>query len=270
MPTYIEKLVLTHPLRDDLIRTAIQSLELSAGSRGLDAGCGAGYHTVLLAEEVGSGGHVTGFDLTPEFLSHAKGVAGKAGLTDRITFEQCDVKKLPFDDNSFDWLWSADCVGCAPTLAWPDVLGELARVIRPGGTMAVLAWSHQMLLPGFHLEEAKLNVAFSKMYVSLGRNRPELDFMRGLDYFRDTGFEKVEGRSFAGSVQAPLSREIREALIIFFDMLWGDSLSFMTDEDRAVYERLCRSGSPDFILDLSDYYAFFTCTMFCGRVGRSR
>ena len=68
MASYIEKLVETHPLRDGLIRSAIRSLGLPAGSRGLDAGCGVGYHTVMLAEEVGPGGHVTGFDLTPEFL----------------------------------------------------------------------------------------------------------------------------------------------------------------------------------------------------------
>jgi len=42
---------------------------------GLDAGCGIGHHTLLLAEAVAPAGHVTGLDLSPEFLIHAKEIA---------------------------------------------------------------------------------------------------------------------------------------------------------------------------------------------------
>ena len=76
----------------------------------------------------------------------------------------------------------------------------------------------------------------------------------------------VEGRTFAGDVQAPLNTGIRAALISLFSMLWGEPQLSATPEDTAEYERLCRPESPDFVLDLPDYYAFFTYSMFRGRV----
>ena len=63
METYARKLYLTHLLREPAIRSAILGLELPSGSRGLDAGCGIGLGTLLLAESVGPEGHVTGLDI---------------------------------------------------------------------------------------------------------------------------------------------------------------------------------------------------------------
>jgi demethylmenaquinone methyltransferase/2-methoxy-6-polyprenyl-1,4-benzoquinol methylase len=49
-------------------------------------------------------------------------------------------------------------------------------------------------------------------------------------------------------------------------MRWPGAESELSPEDRAAYERLCLPDSPEFILDHPDYYAFFTYTMFSGRV----
>jgi demethylmenaquinone methyltransferase/2-methoxy-6-polyprenyl-1,4-benzoquinol methylase len=49
-------------------------------------------------------------------------------------------------------------------------------------------------------------------------------------------------------------------------MLWGEPQPGVAPEDWAEYQRLCRPQSPDFILDLADYYGFFTYTMFRGKV----
>ena len=73
-------------------------------------------------------------------------------------------------------------------------------------------------------------------------------------------------RSFTGDVQAPLSEEIRTALIAFFEMLWGERQPEASSEDWQEYQRLCLPESPDFILDLPDYHAFFTYLMFRGIV----
>ena len=79
----------------------------------------------------------------------------KAGLSERITFREGDVNQLPFDDDTFDWAWSVDCVGYAPMEPLP-LVQELARVVKPGGSVAILAWSSEMLLPGHPLLEARL------------------------------------------------------------------------------------------------------------------
>ena len=72
MESYIHGLMVTNPLVEPTVLSAIQALQLPLGSRGLDAGCGIGLQAMLLAKAVGSAGHVTGLDLSPEFLILAK------------------------------------------------------------------------------------------------------------------------------------------------------------------------------------------------------
>jgi cyclopropane fatty-acyl-phospholipid synthase-like methyltransferase len=83
---YAHKLALSDLLRDKAIRSAIQALRLPPGSLGLDAGCGIGSHTLLLAEAVGPGGHVIGLDLSSEILNIAREIAKKSGLSEEISF----------------------------------------------------------------------------------------------------------------------------------------------------------------------------------------
>jgi demethylmenaquinone methyltransferase/2-methoxy-6-polyprenyl-1,4-benzoquinol methylase len=61
---------------------------------------------------------------------------------------------------------------------------------------------------------------------------------------------------------------MRNALISLFEMLWGERQQGVSDEDWTAYHRLCHPGSPEFILDLSDYYGFFTYSVFRGKVPR--
>ena len=268
METYLEKLVLSDPLRDPVIRQAIRALELPEGSRGLDAGCGIGNHALMLAEVVGPGGYVTGLDLSAEFVAHAQGLAEQTGLSAVVSFRQGDVNELPFDDNSFDWAWSVDCVGHR-TIGEPQSgLRELARVVRPDGQVAILGYSSQMLLPGFPLLEARLNATASAMNFLAKGLRPEDHFQRALGWFRDAGLTEPTARTVVGTVQAPLDDGVRRALISLFGMLWGEMQPKMTQADRKEYRRLTDRASPDFILDSPDYYAFFTYSMFEGRVAR--
>ena len=127
--TYIQRLEESNPLREPTLRSAIQAVRLPSGSRGLDVGCGIGLQALLLAEAVGSAGYVTGLDLSPEFLLYAEEIVKKSGLVERISFREGDMSKLPFDDNTFDWVWSADCVGYPVGEVLP-LLKELARVGR--------------------------------------------------------------------------------------------------------------------------------------------
>lgn len=60
------------PLRRPVLCAAIAALRLAPGTRALDAGCGIGLQTLLLAEAVGPAGHVTGLDLSHELLLHAE------------------------------------------------------------------------------------------------------------------------------------------------------------------------------------------------------
>ncbi|MBW2618237.1 MAG: class I SAM-dependent methyltransferase, partial [Deltaproteobacteria bacterium] len=100
--TYAQQLRLADFLREPVICSVIQALQLPWGSQGLDAGCGIGSHTLLLAEAVGPAGRVTGLDLCPEFLAQARKRAGRSDLSKRVSFQPGDLARLPFNDDAFD------------------------------------------------------------------------------------------------------------------------------------------------------------------------
>jgi len=262
---YIQKALETDPLREPVLRSAIQALRLPYGSHGLDAGCGIGRQALLLAEAIGSDGHITGLDIAPEVLAYGEDIAKKTGFSDQITFREGDVKSLPFDDDSFDWVWSADCIGY-PVGELLPVLKELMRVIKPGGSAIILAWSSQQLLPGYPLLEARLNATCSGYAPFVSGKSPELNFLRALRWFRKVGLVEVRAQTFVGDIQAPLSSDEQIALISLFEMLWGEPQPEVLPEDWTEYQRLCKPESADFILDIPDYYSFFTYSMFRGTV----
>ena len=95
--------------------------------------------------------------------------------------------------------------------------------------------------------------------------------MRTASWLRVAGLQSIRARTVVGEAQAPLSQEMRAALEVLLEMRWGDACKDLGPEDRAAYERLCRVDSPDCILSLPDYYAFFTYSMFLGSVpGQAR
>ena len=73
-------------------------------------------------------------------------------------------------------------------------------------------------------------------------------------------------RTFVGDAYAPLKDDVYGALMALFEMRWVGVEAELTQDDLAEYQRLCKLDSPDFILNCPDYYAFFTCSMFHGRV----
>ena len=262
---YAHKLTLSDLLREPAIRSAIQALMLPPGSHGLDAGCGIGSHTLLLAEAVGPGGQVIGLDLSSDFLVIAEEMAKKSGLEEQVSFQEGDVNKLPFADKTFDWVWSADCVRYVHLEPLP-LVKELARVVKPGGSIAILFWSSQQLLPGYPVLEARLNGTSAGIAPFVKGKRPELHPLRALGWFHEAGLKEPNAHTFAGDVHAPLSDNFRSALISLFQMRWGEVKSELSQDDWEEYQRLCQPESPDFILNLPDYYAFFTYSLFHGKV----
>ena len=233
---YIRKLLEAEPLRKPVLQSVVQSLQLPCGSNGLDAGCGIGLQTLLLAEAIGAQGHVTGLDILPELLSYGTEIVAQASLSDRILFREGDVSHLPFADKTFDWAWSADCVGY-PAGELSPLLNELIRVVRPGGDVILLGWSSQQLLPGYPLLEARLNATCSGYIPFLKEKSPDSNFMRASHWFRKARLEEIKAQTFVGEVQSPLAGGERIALISLFEMLWENPQPETSPEDWRQYQQ---------------------------------
>ncbi|MBN1122279.1 MAG: methyltransferase domain-containing protein [Anaerolineae bacterium] len=231
-------------LRAPVLQAAVESLNLPPGSRGLDAACGIGLQAIRLAEAAGPGGHVTGLDISAGMLRYAEKMVKQAGLSERISFEQGSVEVLPFDDNSFDWAWSADFVGYAPLPPLP-LIGELVRVTRPGGTVAILAWSSERLLPGYPVLEAHLGATGAGIAPFVKGKDPETHFSRSMGWLRKIGLVDIRANTFVGSAFAPLGDDLRGALTALFEMRWPGVQAELSTADLVEFRRLCLPESPD-------------------------
>jgi len=110
---------------------AVADLGLREGDRVLDAGCGTGRALTPLRAAVGASGVVVGVDLTPAMLQ----AAVRAGRGHDGQLLLADVAALPLRSHSLDTVFAAGLIAHLPQ---PDEnLRELARVVRPGGKLAL-------------------------------------------------------------------------------------------------------------------------------------
>jgi SAM-dependent methyltransferase len=107
-------------------------LDLKPDSFVLEIGCGSGGYALHLAEKVGC--RLVGLDINASGVRNANELAMARGLASQIRFEQCDASnRLPFEDNTFDAVFSNDVLCHLPQRA--DVLNEMSRILKPGGRM---------------------------------------------------------------------------------------------------------------------------------------
>lgn len=110
---------------------AVAELGLRPGDRVLDAGCGTGRALPPLRDAVGPSGVVLGADLTPAMLE----AAVRAGRNRSGQLLLADVAGLPLRTESLDAVFAAGLIAHLPNPA--ENLREVARVVRPGGTLAL-------------------------------------------------------------------------------------------------------------------------------------
>ena len=173
----------------------------------LDIGCGTGGPAIVLARDLGA--RVVCIDVEPQLLDRAATLANEAGVADQIEHRLVTPGPLPFEDSTFDVVFSKDAL-----IHIPDkkaLYADIMRVLKPGGAFAASDW-----LSG---ENAADDQALQQ-YTSL----TNLDFAMATerqtaDVMRQAGFENVEthdrnawyselSRQEVAQIEGPLRDEI--------------------------------------------------------------
>lgn len=113
--------------------TAMASLK--PGETVVDLGCGGGLDVFLAAAKVGPAGKAIGIDMTQAMIDRARRNAAQAPDLANVEFHLATIDKLPLPDNSVDVVISNCVINLAPDKQ--AVFREIARVLKPGGRVAV-------------------------------------------------------------------------------------------------------------------------------------
>lgn len=117
----------------------LKNLELKKGDKFLDAGCGEGYISIAASKIVGDEGKVYAIDIYEESIDSLKEKVQNDGITNLEPKVVDLTRKIPLEDNSIDKCVMANVMhGFVAEGAVPEVMREIGRVIKPGGTLALV------------------------------------------------------------------------------------------------------------------------------------
>jgi ubiquinone/menaquinone biosynthesis C-methylase UbiE len=157
-------------------RRAADALRLSGAARLLDVACGPGNFTGQLAHRLPDNGLAVGFDLSEPMLTRA--VLDNSGP--RTCYVRGDAHALPFGDETFD---AVCCFGALYLMPEPfRVAGEMVRVLRPGGRVAILTSYARQPAPVRHAVTAGARLIGLRMF----------DRHAFVDLFTSSGLVDVE------------------------------------------------------------------------------
>lgn len=124
-----------HPRFAGMLDEYLDAMALQGARRVLDLGCGTGVASRAVARRAGFAGRVTGIDRSPYLIEVARRRANEEGMTQALQFEVGDSRSLGLADEGFDAAVAHTLLSHVENpLA---VLGEIVRVVRPGGVVGI-------------------------------------------------------------------------------------------------------------------------------------
>lgn len=126
-------------------KETMKLMRVQKGTNVLDVCCGTADWSIMMAEEIGPEGHVTGLDFSENMLKVGREKVKEADLHN-VELIHGNAMELPFPDNSFDYVTIGFGLRNVPD--YMQVLREMYRVLKPGGQLACIDTS-QPNIPGW-------------------------------------------------------------------------------------------------------------------------
>ena len=120
---------------------ALKRVAIQSGETVLEIGFGTGHDLCQIARLVGHEGKACGIDISESMLKVTRERLGKARLMDGVELFCGDAAMLPFKDSFFDAAFMSFTLELFETSEIPEVLGEIKRVLKPGGRLGVVSMS---------------------------------------------------------------------------------------------------------------------------------
>ncbi len=245
-------------------------LDLPQGSMVLDAGCGTGGMTALLAKRVGQAGRVHAIDLSDECLAAASETVAASGVASWTSVARGDVQRLDFPDAHFDLVWCSRVVHGEPDQL--AVVRELRRVLRPGGRLVLREGGQGLSFLPFDIGigepglEGRLQSAQAAYFGRMRSGLPGSTRYHGgwLAVLEEAGFSDLRARTFVLERAGPLAPD---ALAVVLSRLRGAQNrerlgQNLDDADISTLAMLCDESGQHYIGNRRDLHLISSSSLY--------
>ncbi len=197
------------PERERMIR----DLQLKKGSYVIDAGCGPGLWTPLLARAIGSRGRIMGVDISPAALITAQERSQSQWYQHQVQYKQGMLEQLPARWGSADVIFSANVSQYLPDPT--DTLAAMGRYLKPGGRLAIKDIDFGTMR--FHNVDPTLQARVLQAREQWERGRVDAGYTfedswvgsKLAGYLRAAGYLEVEEKSYHIMRRYPVPEDFR-------------------------------------------------------------